>query len=92
MTTPHLLQVFLGKRGADEVSVMPGTHELTCTCLMFTKRQDCCHIDYVYERTVNGDYFVELPEHAVETMKDNLVGDPVAWRMFVIENAPVVVL
>lgn len=92
MVHPRLLQVFLSKHGAYEVSVTPVDHDLACTCPGFSSWKKCKHTAYVRARLdEDGAYAVELPDDVHVPAPEEML-DPSAWRQFVLHNAPVVVL
>lgn len=92
MAEPRLLQVFLGKHGAYEVSVTPVEHALTCTCPGFSSWKRCKHVAYIREHLdETGGYRVDLPEEASAALMQ-AAANPDEWRAFVLKHAPVVVL
>ena len=92
MLQPHLLQVFLGKHGVNEVSITPLEHTLSCTCPGFQSRKKCRHVQYIREHLdENGGYVVQIPDEAASEL-DGSSTTPEKWRSFVLHYAPVVVL
>jgi hypothetical protein len=90
-----MVQAFLGQHGSHEVHLLgsgPTGPLFDCTCPGFKTRKKCKHVEYVKQRWDEEDGYVVPFSSTTRIPQPEDIASPEAWRMFLLENAPVVVL
>lgn len=86
MTQPRLLQTFLsiGLHGVFEVSIVPGSHDLLCTCPGFGVSKSCKHVRWVNAKLgAEREYQVAIPKTVTPEDWERAKETPETWRAFV---------